>query len=276
MSNTELAAPTRLVERSNAGESARAVAEVQAAITVAQARPRDTARAMEEMKRSSGTLAMAEIAFYRYARGGEQITGPTIQIAMELARCWGNMSYGIRELRRAETESEMQAFAWDLEANMRVSTDFVVPHERSKKSGKVQLSDPRDIYENNTNQASRRLREMILRVLPPWYREEAVSACHRTLEKGKGDVPLPVRINAMLEAFAKIGVSRDRIEARLGGKADTMTPVDLANLGVVYRSLQRGEATKEIEFPSATAMDVARQLSSQEGANEPAQAPEGG
>ncbi len=266
MTDTEFSPDPRkqVPERSNATEAARAVAEVQAPITAAQAKPRDTTRAMEEMKRSASTIAMAEIAFYRYARGGEQITGPTIQIAMELARCWKNMSYGIRELRRDGSESEMQAFAWDLEANVRVSTDFIVPHERSKKTGKVQLSDARDIYENNTNNASRRLREMILRVLPPWYREEAVTACHRTLEKGKGDTPLPVRVNSMLEAFAKLGVSRERVEARLGGKADTMTPVDLANLGIVYRSLQRGETTKDIEFPSTTAMDVARQLA-QEG-----------
>lgn len=252
--------PKQAVERT---EAARAIAEVQAAITVAQARPRDVARATDQMKRSCEHPAVAKRAFYRFARGGETISGPTIQIAMELARCWGNMSYGIRELRRGEGESEMLAFAWDLEANMRADISFIVPHERSKRSGKVPLSDPRDIYENNTNNAARRLREMIFRVLPPWLREEAVETCHKTLTIGDAserDKPMPVRISAMLDAFAKLGVSRERIEAKLGMKADAMTPVDLANLGVVYGSLRRGETTKDEEFPSTTAADVSRQL----------------
>jgi hypothetical protein len=270
--------PAQAIARTERTESARAIAEVQAAITVAQARPRDEARAMDQMKRSCDRPAVAQRAFYRFSRGGESITGPTIQIAMELARCWGNMNYGVRELRRGEGESEMLAFAWDLEANMRADISFIVPHERSKKSGKTALSDPRDIYENNANNAARRLREMIFRVLPPWFREEAVNACHKALEvgeEGERDKPMPVRISTMLDAFAKIGINRDRIEARLGMKADTMTPVDLASLGIIYRSLQRGETTKEIEFPTATAADVARQLA-EEGGNELAQTAEGG
>jgi hypothetical protein len=267
--------PAQLAKRGNAVETARAVSEVQAAVTVAQARPRDVARAMDAMRQSCNQLALAESAFYRFNRGGEQITGPSIQLATELARCWGNMSHGVRELSRSDGESEMLAYAWDLETNMRADTSFIVPHVRDKRSGQVSLTDARDIYENNANNAARRLREMIFRVLPPWYRDEATGACHKTLERGKGDTPLPVRISAMLDAFAKMGIGRDRIEARLGIKPDAMTPVDLGSLAVVYRSLQRGETTKELEFPTLTAMEVARQLAEEEHASSNESAPAG-
>ena len=78
-------------------EQARAVAEVQAAVTVAQARPRDTQRAIAEMRDTCGRMAMASRAFYSVPNRGN---GPTVHLARELARIWGNLDYSVRELRR--------------------------------------------------------------------------------------------------------------------------------------------------------------------------------
>ena len=81
-------------------EQSRAIAEVQAAVVVAQQMPRDIDRAVREMRRSCGQRSLAEKAFYRFPRAGETISGETVQLAQELARCFGNMQYGIVELRR--------------------------------------------------------------------------------------------------------------------------------------------------------------------------------
>jgi hypothetical protein len=50
---------------------------------------------------------MAETAFYSYPRGGQTVSGASIRFAEELARCWGNIEYGIKELSRDKDKSEM-------------------------------------------------------------------------------------------------------------------------------------------------------------------------
>lgn len=238
------------VGQATAVEQSRAFAEVQAAVVVAQQRPRDITRAVAELRQSCGITAMAERAFYRYARGGTNVTGPSVHLMRELARCFGNVQYGIAELRRDDDNglSEMQAYAWDVQTNTRSAQIFVVPHKRDKRSGAEKLVDMRDIYENNANQGARRLREQIRSVLPPWFVEEAVEACNRTLKDGGGK-PLPQRIADAIRAFETVGVDVDRLERKLGRAKDRWNEHDIAQLTVTYKSLQRGEITVEDEFP---------------------------
>jgi hypothetical protein len=231
-------------------EMSRAVAEVQAAVTVAQARPRDESYALKRAVESCRTWEVAEGAFFRFPRGGETVSGESIHLAVELARCWGNIDYGIMELDRDDTNavSEMLAFAWDLETNTKSRMTFLVPHRRDTRSGPKMLTDMRDIYENNANNGARRLRECIFRVLPPYLKEQAKQACRETLEKGQGEKSLQVRIAEAISAFEKIGINADRIEAKLG-KSAKWTAVDVANLQVSYRSINRQEVSADDEFP---------------------------
>lgn len=231
-------------------EQSRAVAEVQAAVTVAQARPRDEALATEKAIKSCGQRAVAETAFFKFPRGGQSVQGESVHLARELARCWGNIFYGISELNRDDTAavSEMVAFAWDLETNAQSRMTFQVPHKRDKRGGAEVLTDMRDIYENNANMGARRLRECIFAVLPPYLKEVAKQACIRTLEKGEDGKPLPVRIAEALTAFERIGISRERVEAK-AGRSSTWTEMDVASLQVSYRSISRKEVLPEEEFP---------------------------
>lgn len=245
-------------------EQSRAVAQVQGALLIAQKFPRDTMRAVQLMREACGAADLADHAFFKFKRGSDTISGETIHLATELGRCWGNVEYGITELARndAKGESEMLAFAWDLETNARVTNSFIVPHRRDRskdKGGPVALTDMRDIYENNANNAARRLRECIFRVLPVYFVQEAARLCRETLEHG-GGVPLKDRIEKMLAAFAGIGITRAQIEKRVGVAADRMSPVDIANLGVVFNSIKRGEIAKEDEFPSDLAAETTAAL----------------
>lgn len=238
-------------------EHSRAIAEVQAAVTVAQRFPRDESRSLERALSSCRQWEVAETAFFKLPRGGESVTGETIHLAVELARCWGNVDYGIMELARddAAQHSEMLAFAWDLETNTKARMTFIVPHKRDKRGGPVALTDMRDIYENNANNGARRLRECIFRILPPYLKEQAKQSCYITLERGQGDKPLEVRITEALKAFSDIGVARDRLEARVG-PVRNWTAADLANLQVSFRSISRNEVNAEDEFPRAGVEDT--------------------
>lgn len=244
-------------------EQSRAIAEVQAAVVVAQQMPRDIERAVREMQRSCGQNSLAEKAFFRFPRGKDPdtgktlyVSGPSVQVARELARCFGNLQYGIVELRRDDGygQSEMLAFAWDLETNTRSSTTFIVPHIRDTKKGSQALVDQRDIYENNANNGARRLREMIFAILPGWYTEDAIAACYQTLNAGIGDgEEREQRIGIVIARFAEMGVSERQLTQKTGAPKERWTPYDITQLGVIYRSIQRGELNREDEFPASPA-----------------------
>lgn len=245
----QLPAPGR-VGQGTAVEQSRAVAEVHAAILVAQQCPRDIQRAVAQMEDSCSQTYLAERAFYEYRRGGSVVAGASIHLARELARCWGNVQYGLVEMRRDDEygQSEMQAFAWDVETNTRNSSTFIVPHKRDKTGGPVPLTDMRDIYENNANNGARRVREAIFAVLPPWFVEQAKTLCSKTLENG-GGVPLATRIGNAIEKFGELGVTEQQLEEKLGRQIKLWNARDAAQLAVTYKSLQRGELRLEEAFP---------------------------
>lgn len=220
-------------------EISRAVQEVQAAVLVAQKMPRDEIRARKRILDAAKRPTLAENASYCYPRGGQTVTGPSIRAAETLAKYWGNISYGTKELNQdlANHTSEMLAYAWDLETNTRVEKVFQVQHKRDKRSGSVMLSDSRDIYELTANQGARRVRACILGVLPSDIVEDFIKECDKTLE-GSNDVPLKDRVRAMIESFEKLGVTQDMIEQRLGCKADVIIPKQLADLRKVYTSIK--------------------------------------
>lgn len=241
------------VGQATAIEQARAIAEVQAAVVVAQQCPRDMRRAEAEMKDVCGRLSLANRAFYSVPNRGN---GPTVHLMRELARIWGNIQYGVHELRRDDEagESEIQAFAWDVQTNTRSSRTFVVPHARMKKVAGKQtreaLVDLGDIYLSNQNIGARAVRECIATVLPTWYTEQAQDLCRATIENGEG-VPIGERITAMVAAFDKIGVSLDRLESKIGRKKGQWSAGDVADMGIAYTSITReGQSADEV-FPAA-------------------------
>lgn len=257
--NTPAAPAPAHIGQGTAIEQSRAVAEVQAAVVVAQQRPRDTTAAQAEIAESCKQIKLAERAFFRYSRGDGTVTGPTIHLARELARCWGNIQYGIVELRRNDAEgySEIQAWAWDLQTNTRNSNTFVNPHKRDKKGGPQLLVDMRDIYENNTNQGSRRVRQAIFAVLPSWLTETAQDLCRKTLSDG-GGIPLPQRIADVVRNYAALGVTTDQLEQKIGRPSRQWSDHDVVQLGVIGRSIHNGEVTRDEEFPPrrTTATDI--------------------
>lgn len=240
------------VGQATAVEQSRAVAEVQAAVVVAQQCPRDVQTAIDAMRESCAQYTLAQRAFFRYSRAGSAIQGPSIHLAKELARVWGNIQYGISELRRDDDEgvSEMQAYAWDIQTNTRMASIFIVPHMRDTKTGAKKLTDLRDVYENNANQGARRVREAIFAVLPPWFIEEAKDLCTDTLANGGGK-PLAQRVADAVKWYESIGVRVAQMEEKVGRKRAEWEGVDLARLEVISRSLRNGEVRIEEEFTPA-------------------------
>jgi hypothetical protein len=240
------------IGQATAIEQSRAVAEVYAAVMVARQVPRNEQAARRRMQEACKEPVLAERAFFAFPRAGTTVAGPSIHLARDLARTWGNIQHGVTELERDDDhgQSQMLAFAWDLETNTRVQTIFIVPHKRDKKTGAEKLIDMRDIYENNANAGARRVRECIFAVLPPGYVEEAKTICQRTKEHGGGK-PLAERVTEAITRFKELNVPVADIALRLGRQPHDWTAADLAELATIYGSLQRREITREEAFPPA-------------------------
>ena len=222
-------------------EASRAIAEAQGKLVIAKRFPRDEVEAYAKAMEACQRPTMAAKAFYSFPRGGQTVEGPTIRFAEELARCWGNIDYGIKELSQDDGKSEMQAYAWDLETNAQSVQNFTNPHQREQGKKMVTLTSQRDIYENNANMATRRLRSRILAILPSWFVEDAIEECKKTLA-GRNDTPLIDRVKKMVVAFAKIGVTQEQIEKRLKKKIDTMNADDFVEYTGIYNAIKQGES----------------------------------
>ena len=232
---------SRQAEALVAVEQSRAIAETQAAMLVAKKCPRDQIAAMDRILNACARPTLAEGALYTYSRGGTEITGPSIRMAEALAQNWGNLAFGIRELEQRPGESTVEAFAWDMETNVRQVKVFQVRHVRDTKKGSYALTDARDIYELTANQGARRLRACILGVIPGDVVEAATKQCETTLAT-KAEIT-PERLAHLLEKFAEFGVTKDQIEKRIQRRLDAMTPAQMVDLGKKYNSLKDGMST---------------------------------
>ena len=222
-------------------EASRAVAEAQGKLIIAKKFPRDEVAAFNKVAEACQRKGIAEKAFFSYNRGGGIVSGVTIRFAEELARIWGNIDYGIKELSQEVGKSEMQAYAWDMETNTISVQNFTNPHIREVKGTSKALTSQRDIYESNANMGARRLRSRILAILPNDLVEMAIAECKKTLA-GNNDVPLIDRVKNMVVAFAKLGVTQEQIETRLKRKIDTMTVDDLTDYIGIYNAIKHGES----------------------------------
>lgn len=230
----------------------REIAEVQSKMILARANPRDEKAAVDRILQACTRQALAESALYNYARGGTEISGPSIRLAEVLAQNWGNIDFGIRELEQRDGESTVEAYAWDLQTNVCQRKIFQVPHIRySKSKGNVLLADPRDIYERVANDGARRLRACILGVIPGDVQEVAVKQCETTL-KTKAEVT-PERLKSLVEKFSEYKVTKEMIERRIQRHLEAMTPALLVQLGKIYNSLKDGMSTIDEWFGGESA-----------------------
>ncbi|MCD8020754.1 MAG: hypothetical protein LUF92_14620 [Clostridiales bacterium] len=229
--------------------------EVQAAMVIAKRFPRDQITAYNKVMQACQRPSLAEKAIYEYPRGGEKVTGPSIRLAEAIAQNWGNIDFGIMELEQKNGESQVMAYAWDLETNTRQTKIFAVPHVRNTRKGSYKLTDSRDIYELVANQGARRMRACILGVIPGDVVEDAVNECNRTLE-GSNKKPLVDLIREMADIFQKeFGVTVKQIEKFIGWNTNSFTIKDIMKLKRVYNSLHDGMAKTTDYFEMAPKVD---------------------
>lgn len=235
--------------------STRQMQEVQGQIVMAKKFPRNEEQSFCRIIRACQRQSLAEKAEYEYPRGDKKVTGPSIRLAEVMAQNWGNIDFGIVELEQRNGESQVMAYAWDLETNTRQTKIFSVPHIRETKKGNIPLTNPRDIYELVANQGARRMRSCILGVIPGDVIESAIKQCHETLANGEKR-PVADVVREMAVVFQReFNVPLEAIEKYIGCKSGAFSMNDCIRLKKVYTSLRDGMAKREDYFDIGTDTD---------------------
>lgn len=215
------------------------LAEMQAQIYLAKQFPRDQRRAMDNILTACQRPGLAQVAVYAYSKGGTDISGPSIRLAEEIARDWGNLECGWNELERDYDSSKIRAFAWDKETNVLKTLFFFVPHYRTTKTkGRTRITDERELYELLANQAARRMRNCILALIPGDVVDAAVDQCKRTLVTHCNITP--ESIQKLVAAFSAFGVSKAQLEKKFQRRIDAIAPAQFVSMRTIYNSLRDG------------------------------------
>lgn len=242
-------------------EQSRAIMEVQAAMTVAKASPRDELDCYTAMRRTCDRVSFAEKAVYSYRRGGEIVEGPSIKMAEALARCYRNLEHGWREVERMQGKSIVEAFCWDLENNVKSKVTFEVPHSRDTKQGKQPIHSDRDIREHLANYASRQKRGCILSCIPADIIEDALMLCKSSLKK-EATVNKIDMAKGLVAAFDELGVTHDMLKRFLGiEKVAGASPAQLVELRQIYQGIKDGNSSVKEFFSKEEHPTLGTQMS---------------
>ena len=223
-------------------KSQREASEIQAMVFMAKQFPRNQIQAADRILNACTRQTLADSAVYSYPRGGQNVEGPSIRLAEVLAQNWGNLDFGIRELSQENGVSTVEAYAWDLETNVRQAKVFQVAHKRMAKGGTKTLTDPRDIYEMVANQGSRRLRACILSIIPVDIVEAALAQCSITQAASVGATPEEIKetIRKLTATMGKFGITAENIQDRYQCRLEAIRPAQIVELRKIYTSLKDG------------------------------------
>lgn len=245
----------RRLEAVVAVEQARAVAQVAAQVQVAQQFPRDLERVRVELADACKSYELAKVSFWALPNRGQ---GLSVHLARELAVIWGNVDYGVHELRRDDEAhvSEVQAFCWDMQRNSKATRTFQVPHaitvtdKRTRVQSRQAIIDLQDVYRNNQNAGARAMRECVFATLPRWLVDTAERLLRETKRQGPGE-PLEDRVATALAWAARVRVTRPQLEQRVGKPVAAWTHEDVSDLEVIASSIGRGETSVAEQFDPA-------------------------
>lgn len=194
-------------------------------------------------------------AEFRFPRGGQPVEGPTVYLAREIARHWGNIQYGAEIVSQDAREVHVRAYAWDMETNQRVTGDDrfnKLQQRKNKRTGETrwEIPDERDLRELVNKRGAILIRNCLLQILPSDLVDECIENARRTIRGEAGEEKARAKL---LAAFESLQVTQDMLEQRLGHPFADLTKEEYVELVGLGKAIKDGQAKVEDFFGGAPA-----------------------
>jgi len=228
--------------------SAEAVADIQSAIIVSRKFPRNEETAYQKLMHACERTNFAEDAMYAFPRFSAEegkkvtITGPSVNLAREAARVWGNIRWGLVIVADSDETRTIEGWGYDLEANTRVSQEDTFNKTVYTRKDGWRPANERDLRELTARRGAFLVRNSLLQLVPKDFISDAMDQVEKTLASKARQDP-DAQKKAVISAFDRIGVPADQLESYLGHALATLSPEEIAKLRSVYKSIEDGNST---------------------------------
>jgi hypothetical protein len=277
------------VARIQADAVAVAKYEMVAMFEAAMRKPRDENVCIERLMTACKRPGFADAATWSFPRGGQQLSGPSVQLARGIAQAWGNIRKGQRILGMDDHEIHLGAFAHDVERGLLETAEAKVKklvQRKNKKTGVTEwvAPDERDLRELVNRHSAILERNCLLKIVPADVVDLALERCAKTLleeQNGKLSKNREDTIRDIVLAFAEFGVKREHLEGHIGHTLDTIAPEELVSLRNIYRSIKDGNTRTADHFDLGVAVtkpagDAAQPIDLSKAKSVPPKDPAGG
>ena len=198
---------------------------------------------------------MGEAAFYAWGTGKNHIEGPSVDLALAAARCYGNCAVDQQPVQETLTSYIFVAIFIDLETGFTLSRPF-----RQSKKWVVygEMDEERKADVRFQIGASKATRNVVLNALPAWLIDQGIEAAKAGVrDKIEGYIKrhsIEAARNLAMGELKKQGISEASVLAKFDYAAVTaLTIDDLVRLRGDLKAIQTGQEAAASLFPPAEA-----------------------
>lgn len=221
--------------------------------SLAVIRPREI-RAVEAAAKAE-SLMLGESAFYGWGANKDRIEGPSVKLAMAMARCWGNCGIDMLPMQETADAWVFTASYSDHETGFSFTRQF-----RQAKKWEVfgrHNEERKDDMRFQIGQ-SKAVRNIILNALPQWLVDRCLDAAkggvRETIEGLVKEHGLPKVIEKALAKLVDKGAKVEWVLESMGRKnAASITVEDLIIIRGNITAIEAGQETVEDLYPDPSA-----------------------
>lgn len=247
-------------ETAIAAATATAIAEIRSCLQLAKMYPRDANESRVKILDTCKRPGFAPHVQYNKPIGNNLIKGISIRGAEVAANNWGNIKSMSGIIFDDAEKRIISVVSMDLETNTSYSSQVIVErvvernfikkgqvklYERTNTKGKpvygiVPTED--EFQVKVAAQISKQIRNNILRLIPEDIKEEMISTARTTMANLAAKDPQG-EIKKIVDAFSTLRVMPNDLKEYLGHDVGKCSPAQIAELRVMYKTIDDGEAT---------------------------------
>lgn len=243
-------------ELARAGVAAEATARIQACVMMAKRFPRDEDNAYGLMIKACGRPTFQEKCRYVFPRGRKQlpsgewvdnlVEGPSVHLAREFARVWGNVQYGFHVVFDDGERMQLRGYAWDTQTLAYSEQDaafrkLIFRKGKRGEPGKWIVPDEREMRELVNKHGAIAERNCLLKLLPPDMVEDVLRKAAANQEAGITN-ELDKQKKEIVSAFAEWGVPAADLVHVIGHPWNEVNARDVVQLRGIYASIRDGNS----------------------------------